>query len=69
MSGALNSVVGGGGGLLSSIGSVIGGAFGGPLGAMIGVGVGLPPVQWSRCDDCPHRAKCGAVSQPEPATP
>ncbi len=40
MSGALNSVVGGGGGLLSSIGSVIGGAFGGPLGAMIGQAVG-----------------------------
>lgn len=36
---------------------------------VLGVGVGLPPVQWSRCDDCPHRAKCGAVSQPEPATP
>jgi len=40
MSGALNSVMGGGGGLLSSIGSVIGGAFGGPLGAMIGQAVG-----------------------------
>lgn len=40
MSGALNSVVGGGGGLLSSIGGAIGGAFGGPLGAAIGQALG-----------------------------
>jgi hypothetical protein len=41
MSGALNSVVGGGGGgILSAIGGLVGGAFGGPLGAMIGQAVG-----------------------------
>lgn len=41
MSGALNSVLGGGGGgLLSAIGGIVGGAFGGPLGAMIGQAVG-----------------------------
>lgn len=40
MSGALNSVMGGGGGLLSGIGGMIGGAIGGPIGAMIGQAVG-----------------------------
>lgn len=41
MSGALNSVIGGGGGgLLSAIGGIVGGAFGGPIGAMIGQAVG-----------------------------
>lgn len=34
---------------------------------VLGVGIDLPPVQWSRCDECPQRAKCGAVSRPSPA--
>ena len=30
---------------------------------VLGVGIDLPPAQWSRCDDCPQRGKCGAVSR------
>ena len=41
MSGALNSVMGGGGGgLLGAVGGIVGGMFGGPIGAMIGQAVG-----------------------------
>ncbi len=41
MSGALNSVMGGGnGGLLGAIGGIVGGMFGGPIGAMIGQAIG-----------------------------
>lgn len=29
---------------------------------VLGVGMDLPPVHWSRCDDCPQRGKCRAVS-------
>lgn len=58
MSGALNSVIGGGGGgLLSAIGGVIGGAFGGPIGAMIGQAVG------NLLQDAVGEAISGAVNQ------
>jgi len=30
---------------------------------MLGVGIDLPPAQWSRCDECPRRDKCGVVSR------
>jgi hypothetical protein len=41
MSGALNSVMGGGGGgLLGAVGGIVGGMFGGPIGAMIGQALG-----------------------------
>jgi hypothetical protein len=41
MSGALNSVMGGGGGgLLGAVGGIVGGMFGGPIGAMIGQAIG-----------------------------
>lgn len=28
---------------------------------VLGVGIALPPAQWSRCDECPKRAKCRAL--------
>ena len=34
---------------------------------MLGVGIDLPPVRWSRCDDCPSAPKCtmsGRVAAP-----
>lgn len=41
MSGALNSVMGGGGGgLLGAVGGIVGGMFGGPIGSMIGSAIG-----------------------------
>jgi len=41
MSGALNSVMGGGGGgLLGAVGGIVGGMFGGPIGSMIGQAIG-----------------------------
>ncbi|MBK6866120.1 MAG: hypothetical protein IPG91_22715 [Ideonella sp.] len=30
---------------------------------VLGVGIGLPPAQWSRCDECPRRATCRAVAR------
>jgi hypothetical protein len=32
------------------------------LSMVLGVGIDLPPVRWSRCDDCPSRARCGVVA-------
>ncbi len=50
MSGALNSVVGGGnGGLLGAIGGLVGNSFAGPLGAMVGQAVGNL-LQQGLCD-------------------
>jgi hypothetical protein len=42
MSGALNSVFGGGGsgGILGAVGGIVGGIFGGPIGSMIGQAIG-----------------------------
>jgi hypothetical protein len=37
------------------------------LSLMLGVGVDLPPVRWSRCDDCPSAPKCtmaGRIAAP-----
>jgi hypothetical protein len=34
---------------------------------MLGVGIDLPPVRWSRCDDCPSAPKCtmsGRIAAP-----
>ena len=31
---------------------------------VLGVGVDLPPARWSRCDDCPSRAKCRVANCP-----
>lgn len=31
---------------------------------LLGVGVGLSPARWSRCDDCPSRAKCRIANCP-----
>jgi hypothetical protein len=34
---------------------------------MLGIGVDLPPVRWSRCDDCPSASKCtmsGRIAAP-----
>jgi len=30
---------------------------------VMGIGVDLPPVQWSRCDQCPTRDKCRVVER------
>jgi hypothetical protein len=30
---------------------------------VLGVGVALPPVRWSRCDDCPSRTRCQVVAR------
>lgn len=30
---------------------------------LLGVGIDLPPVRWSRCDECPRRDKCKAVAR------
>ena len=30
---------------------------------VMGVGIDLPPVQWSRCDQCPTRDKCRVVER------
>ncbi len=30
---------------------------------VLGVGIDLPPAQWSRCDECPRRDNCAAVTQ------
>ncbi len=30
---------------------------------VMGVGIDLPPVQWSRCDQCPTRDKCKVVER------
>ena len=30
---------------------------------VLGVGIDLPPVQWSRCDQCPTRDKCRVVER------
>lgn len=29
---------------------------------VLGVGIDLPPARWSRCDECPSRAKCAVVN-------
>ncbi len=37
------------------------------LSMMLGVGIDLPPVRWSRCDDCPSAPKCtmsGRIAAP-----
>jgi acyl transferase domain-containing protein len=31
---------------------------------VLGVGLNLPPVRWSRCDDCPSREKCRVANCP-----
>jgi acyl transferase domain-containing protein len=36
---------------------------------VLGVGIDLPVVSWSRCDQCPNRGKCAAVSRAKPAAP
>ena len=33
------------------------------LSLIMGVGVDLPPVRWSRCDECPFAAKCRIAGQ------
>jgi hypothetical protein len=32
---------------------------------VFGVGIDLPKTDWSRCDDCPSRAKCGLIGRAE----
>jgi hypothetical protein len=37
------------------------------LSMMLGIGIDLPPVRWSRCDDCPSAPKCtmsGRIAAP-----
>ena len=40
MGSALNSVMGGNGGILGAVGGIVGGIFGGPIGAMLGQAIG-----------------------------
>jgi hypothetical protein len=37
------------------------------LSMVLGVGIDLPPAEWSRCDDCPSRAKCRVARSAEAA--
>ena len=32
---------------------------------VFGIGIDLPKTDWSRCDDCPSRAKCGLAGRAE----
>ncbi len=36
---------------------------------VMGAGIGLPPANWSRCDDCPSMAKCKLVRPQDVTVP